>query len=74
MVRQSLGNMESHPFYILFISFLVIVFWYAVYELVTETVDYIHYKYGIKKWKICSAMIIAVVLLIRFHPTFLERI
>lgn len=74
MVRQSLGNIDRPPFYILFISFLVIIFWYAVYELVTEVVDYIHYKYGIKKWKICSALIMAVVLLIEFHPTFLDRI
>jgi hypothetical protein len=66
--------MEGHPYYVLFLTFLIIVLWYAVYELVTETVDYIHYKYDIKKWKICVVMIIAVILLIEFHPTFLERI
>jgi len=74
MIRQSLGNIERYPHYILFITFLVIIFWYAIYELVTEAVEYIHYKYGIKKWKICSMIIVAVILLIEFHPKFLERI
>jgi hypothetical protein len=74
MAKGALSKMAHRTFYLLFISFLVIVFWHAAYELVTEIVTYIEHKYNIKKWKIYVGLLLMVILLIEYHPTFLEKI
>ncbi len=66
--------MADSTIYLLFVSFLVIVFWHAAWELVTEFVSYIEQKYNIKKWKIYVTLLVGVILLIEYHPTFLEKI
>ena len=74
MAKGALSKMADSTFYLLFVSFLVIVFWHAAYELVTEFVTYVEQKYNIKKWKIHVALLVMVILLIEYHPTFLEKI
>ncbi len=74
MARGALSKMADSTFYLLFVSFLVIVFWHATWELVTEFISYIEQKYNIKKWKIYVALLLMVILLIEYHPTFLEKI
>jgi hypothetical protein len=74
MVRQSLGNLEEHVYYILFISILVVIFWFCVWELVTEVAEYIHRRYYIPKWKISMIGLIIVILCIELFPQILKKI
>jgi len=74
MAKGALSKMADSTFYLLFVSFLVIVFWHATWELVTEFISYIEQKYNIKKWKIYVALLLMVIFLIEYHPTFLEKI
>jgi len=74
MARGPLSKMADSTIYLLFVSFLVIVFWHAAWELVTEFVTYIEQKYNIKKWKIYVTLLVGVILLIEYHPSFLEKI
>jgi TRAP-type C4-dicarboxylate transport system permease small subunit len=74
MARGPLSKMADNTIYLLFVSFLVIIFWHATWELVTEFISYIEQKYNIKKWKIYVTLLVGVILLIEYHPTFLEKI
>jgi hypothetical protein len=74
MARQTLGDLEEHTFYILFIGFLVIVFWQAIWGLIEELTAFIERKYGVKKWKTHALLLMGVILLVETHPKLLEKI
>ena len=74
MARQSLGNLEEHMFYILFVAILVVIFWFCVWELITEAVEYIHYRYYIPKWKISIYGLITIILFMNLFPQILKKI
>jgi hypothetical protein len=73
MVR-SLSNIEEHAFFILFLGFVLILFWHAVWELLTELTDLIHRRHGIPKWKMYVGSLIFVILVIGLYPQILEKI
>ena len=73
MALRSLGAIENHAFFILFISFIIILFWHAVWELLTELTDSIHKQYGIKKWKIYGIYLLIILLIIGVYPRMLEK-
>ena len=72
MVR-SLGDMEEHAFFVLFVGFVLIVFWHAVWELLTQLTDAIHARRGIPKWKIYVGSLVFVVLVIGVYPQILQK-
>jgi hypothetical protein len=74
MFGGSLGRIEEHAFFIIFVAFILIVFWYAVWELLTEFIDTIHKQYGIKKWKIHMLALIGVFFIIGGCPQILKKI
>ena len=69
-----LGRLEEHAFFIIFISFVLMLFWHAVWELLSELASNIEVRYGVKKWKIHMISVLLVILLIGFFPQILERI
>jgi hypothetical protein len=74
MARQSLSNLEEHMFYILFVGILVVIFWFCVWELVTELAEHIHYRYYIPKWKIYISGLIIIILFMELFPQILKKI
>lgn len=74
MARRSLGDIEEHAFYTIFMGILIVMFWYTVWELMTELVQYIHYRYYIPKWKIYVCGLLSVVLLIDIFPQILKKL
>ena len=74
MARRSLGDLEQHAFYILFVGILVVLFWFAIWELMTELVNYVHYRYYIPKWKVYMCLLLAVILCVDIFPQLLEKI
>ncbi len=74
MARESLGNLEEHLCYVLFISTIVVIFWFCVWELVSEVTEYIHKNYYSPKWKISIIGLIIFVLCIHLFPQILKKI
>ena len=52
----------------------MIVYWQAVWEIIADFVASIEHKYGIKKWKVYALILMAVIVVIEFHPKFLEKV
>ena len=67
-------KMEEHAFFILFIAFIVVLFWHAVWELSNEFVEHLHEKYGIKKVHVYVLYLLIVILVIGMFPQVLEKI
>ena len=74
MFGRSLGRLEEHAFFVLFVAFVLIVFWHAVWELLTELTDHLNKHHGIPKWKIYTGSLILVILIIGVFPEILEKI
>jgi succinate dehydrogenase hydrophobic anchor subunit len=71
---KSLGDIENHAFFILFVAFILIVFWHAIWELLTEFTEYIHRRYAIPKWKLYLLSLLGVMIVIAICPQILEKI
>ena len=71
---RSLGELENHAFFVLFVGFVLIVFWHAIWELLTELTDTIHKKHNVPKWKIYMGSLILVLLFIGVYPQILDKI
>jgi hypothetical protein len=67
-------DLEKHAFFILFIAIVLMIFWHAVWELLSELTDYIHEKYGIKRVYVYLISLLGVMLLIGIFPQILEKI
>jgi len=67
-------RLEKHAFFIIFIALILMVFWHAVWELLTELTDALHEQYGIKKRTVYIVSLLIVILLIGVFPQILEKI
>jgi hypothetical protein len=67
-------HLEEHAFFVLFIAFIVVLFWHALWELSNEFVNYLHEKYGVKKSHVYMIYLLIVILLIGIFPQVLEKI
>ena len=50
------------------------VFWHAVWELLSELTDYLHARYGIKKRNIYLLSILLILLLAGIFPQILQKL
>lgn len=67
-------RLEEHAFFILFIAFVLMASWYAVWGLLDEFTSYLHKRYGIRKRDIYLVFLLIVVLLIGIFPQILKKI
>jgi hypothetical protein len=67
-------KMEEHACFILFIAFIIVLFWYAVWELLDEFVEYLNRKYGVKNTHTNIFLLLAVILIIGLFPQVLNKI
>lgn len=67
-------QLEQHAFFVLFIAFVLMVFWHAVWELLGELTEYLNKKYGIKKRDVYLISLLLVILLIGIFPQILEKL
>jgi len=74
MAEKSLGRMEDHAFFIVFMGVILVLFWHGVWELLNEITNHIHTRHGIEKWKLYLGSIVGVLLLIGLFPQILERL
>ena len=76
MFGGALGRLrlEEHAFFIVFVALVLIIFWYAVWELLQELTDHIHQHHRVEKWKIYTGSLLLVFLLIVLFPQILEKL
>jgi hypothetical protein len=67
-------RLEEHAAFILFITLLLIIFWHAVWELLTEFTEELNKRYGIKKRNIYILSVLGVISLIGIFPQILQRL
>lgn len=67
-------RLEEHAFFIIFIALILMVFWHAVWELLSELTIHLSQRYGIKKTHIYMISVLIVLLLIGIFPQILEKI
>lgn len=74
MPGKSLGQLEEHAFFILFLATLLVFFWVAVWGLTEELLTSLEQTYGIKKTSLYMGLLGSVVLLIGLFPQMLEKL
>jgi len=74
MAVKSLGEIEEHSFFILFVAFILIVFWHSIWELLSEITNHLHARYRIEKWKLYTGSLLCVMIVIGIFPQILEKL
>ena len=67
-------RLEEHAVFILFISFILILFWYAVWQLLDEFTEFLNKKYGIRRLSVNTLFLLIVLLFIGIFPQILQKI
>jgi hypothetical protein len=67
-------RLEEHAFFIVFMALILMIFWHAVWELLTEATEYLSVKYGVKKRTIYLLSVLGVLLLIGIFPQILKKL
>jgi hypothetical protein len=67
-------RLEEHAAFILFMGFVLILFWYALWCLLEEITETIHKKYQIRKTNIYLIYLLLVVLFVGMFPQILQKI
>lgn len=74
MVVKSLGQLEEHAFFVLFMAFILVLFWHGVWGLTDNLEHYLIDRYGMRKEYFNAATIMLVVLIIGLFPKILEKL
>ena len=74
MARKSLGQLEEHAYYILFMAFILIIFWHAVWGVTDTIQEYVEKHYNIKPIYFHIGTTGIVVLIIGLHPEILDKL
>ena len=77
MMSTSLGaksKVEDNALFIVFMALVLMLFWHAVWELLTEATEYLSVRYGISKRTIYLLSVLAVLLLIGIFPPLLSKL
>jgi succinate dehydrogenase hydrophobic anchor subunit len=74
MVVKSLGQLEEHAYFVLFMAFILVLFWHGVWGLADNLEHYLKDQYGMRKEYFNAATIMLVVLIIGLFPKILEKL
>ncbi len=67
-------RVEEHALFILFISIILILFWYSVWYFLDEFTEVLHKKYGIRKFTTNTVFLLIVLLCVGLFPQVLRKI
>ena len=74
MVVKSLGQLEEHAYFILFMGFILVLFWHGIWGLADNLEHHLKNNYGLRKEYFNAATIILVILIIGLFPKILDRL
>jgi succinate dehydrogenase hydrophobic anchor subunit len=73
MVSKSLGQLEEHAFFVLFMAFIIVLFWHGVWGLADNTESYVVKRLGFKKEIFNVVTIMAVIFIVGLYPQILGK-
>jgi succinate dehydrogenase hydrophobic anchor subunit len=73
MVLKSLGQLEEHAFFVLFIAFVIVLFWHGIWGLADTAEQYAINRLHVKKTVFNVGTIILVLLIIALFPQILLK-
>lgn len=73
MVSKSLGQLEEHAFFVMFMAFTIVLFWHGVWGLVDNVESYVVKTLGVKKEVFNAATIMTVVFIVGIFPQILSK-
>jgi succinate dehydrogenase hydrophobic anchor subunit len=74
MGTKSLGQLEKHAYFILFMATILVLFWHGVWGIADMLGDHIEHNHNIRKLHYHIATIFLVVLIIGLFPKILEKL
>ena len=74
MFSKSLGRLEKHAFFVLFMAFILIMLWHAIWGVADYIEEYIQEQYRIKKVNINIITLLIIILIIGIYPKILEKL
>ena len=66
--------LEKHAFFLLFLGFVLILFWIAVWGLVEEWLEEFRMRNGWTKKEVYSALLLSVIAIFAMYPRLLQRV
>ena len=73
MVVKSLGQLEAHAFFVLFVAFVIVLFWHATWGIADIAEHYVVDELHVKKLTFNVATIMLVVIIIGLFPKMLLK-
>lgn len=70
---KSLGQLEQHAFYILFIAAILVLFWYSIWNIMDELKETAKDRWGVTAHQFSCLVLASVVGLIALFPETLEK-
>jgi hypothetical protein len=74
VLGASLLKQEEHAAFVLFLAFLLVLFWYAIWGLTDEFVEEVQRRYGVSKGRVYAGILAAVLLFIVAFPQMLQKL
>ena len=74
MVTKSLGQLEEHAYFIIFMSTILVLFWHGVWGIADMLGDHVEKNHNIRKLHFHIATIFIVILIIGLFPKILDKL
>lgn len=74
MSFKSLGQLEKHAYFVLFVALILVLFWHGTWGLADALEAFLKKHYNIDKLTFNSLTIIFVVLMIGVFPQILQKL
>ena len=74
MAAKSLGELESHAFFVVLVALVLIALWFSVWGLLEEGVTWLEKEKGIAKRTMYLGLLGAIVAFVAVVPSAFERI
>ena len=71
---KQFGIMSVKDLHVVQILVIIILFWYGIWSLTDEIIDYIEKTYRIKRWKLYSSIILLMLIIIIIDPYTFEKL
>jgi len=74
MVTKSLGQLEKHAFFIMFMATILVMFWHGVWGIADMLGEHIEKNHNIRKLHFHIVTIFLVILIIGLFPKILDKL
>jgi hypothetical protein len=74
MVTKSLGQLEEHAYFIIFMGAILVLFWHGVWGITDMLADHLETRHNIRKLHFHIVTVFLVIAVIGFFPKILDKL